>query len=129
MTKSSQASWQFWKTYVQPHWKLWLGSGALAAYLVNPEAFQNASAQLTEAGFQHLTELAGEVTAAAIRGTGQGAGQATYQVGRAVQETYFNGWQGFAAAVGTVLVVGAALCDGYRKALKITRKTITRHES
>lgn len=87
LTRFGDASWSFWKQYVQPHWKVWAASGALAAYLANPEYFQDAAGRLTEAGFKHLTEFAGEVAAAAIRGVGEGSGSATETVGVAVWET------------------------------------------
>ncbi len=49
----------------------WIGlftaSGALAAYLINPEYFQDRAGDLTEAGLKHLTEFVGEVAASAIR--------------------------------------------------------------
>ena len=51
MTKGGDASWKFWNTYVRPHWKVWLATGALAAYLAAPDSFQNAAGQLTERGF------------------------------------------------------------------------------
>ncbi len=110
MTRFGDASWSFWKQYVQPHWKVWAASGALAAYLVNPEYFQDTAGKLTEAGFKHLTEFAGEVAAAAIRGVGEGTGSATEKVGDAVWDTYFKGDKGIYAAIGTMtFVVGISL--------------------
>jgi hypothetical protein len=109
MTKSGETSWRFWKTYVQPHPKLWLASGALAVYLLNPEAFQDAVGGLTEAGFEHLTQLGGRVSADAIRGIGKGSVQAGQDIGNAVKETYLSGLHGILAAIGTILVLCAAL--------------------
>lgn len=105
MTRFGDASWSFWKQYVQPHWKVWAASGALAAYLANPEYFQDTAGKLTEAGFKHLTEFAGEVAAAAIRGVGEGSGTATEKVGGAVWDTYFKGDKGIYAAIGTMAFV------------------------
>lgn len=102
MTRSGGASWKFWKEYVQPHWKIWAASGALAAYLANPEYFQDAAGKLTEAGCTYLTEFIGEVAAAAIRGVGQGSGNAVEKVTDAARETFFNGGKGIYAAVGTL---------------------------
>src|SRR5690606_14992921 len=94
LTRHGDATWNFWKQFVQPHWKLWTASGALAAYLANPEYFQDAAGGLTEAGFQRLTELMGEVTAAAIRGIGKGSDTAADAVSSAVRESYFAGERG-----------------------------------
>lgn len=60
MTKTGESGWQFWQKYVQPYWKLWLGSGALAVYLNDPEQFQDAAGNLSEVGFRHLGLLMGE---------------------------------------------------------------------
>ena len=106
MTRYSEASWRFWKEYVQPHWKLWAASGALAAYLADPESFQDAAGALTEAGFKHISEFAGEVAAAAIRGVGQGSGNATEKVSQAIRDTFFNGVRGLYAVVGTLIFLG-----------------------
>ena len=106
MSRSGDASWRFWKEYIQPHWKIWAASGALAAYLANPEYFQDAAGKLTEAGFKHLTEFAGEVAAAAIRGVGQGSGNAAEKVTSAAQDTFFSGDKGVYAVVGTLIFLG-----------------------
>ena len=87
MTRSGDASWTFWKNYVQPHWKIWLGTGALAAYLAAPDTFQDAAGRLTESGFQRLTELGGTAAAAAIRGIGKGSGKAAETVKHALAIT------------------------------------------
>ncbi|MCS6907719.1 MAG: hypothetical protein RML93_07550 [Anaerolineales bacterium] len=104
LTRMGDAAWKFWQQYVLPHWKIWLASGALAAYLVNPEYFQDLAGNLTEEGFRRLTEFAGEVAARAIRGVGQGSGPAVEKVNSAIWETYFNGIKGIYAAVGTAVV-------------------------
>lgn len=105
MTRFGDGSWTFWKQYVQPHWKVWAASGALAAYLANPEYFQDAAGKLTEAGFKHLTRVAGEVAAGAIRGVGEGSGSTTERVSRAVWNTYFQRDKGIYAAIGTMAFV------------------------
>lgn len=110
LTRFGDASWNFWKQYVQPHWKVWAASGALAAYLANPDYFQDAAGRLTEAGFKRLTEFVGVSAAAAIRGIGEGLGSATEKVSVAVWETYFGGKKGVYAVIGTLfLIVGIAL--------------------
>ena len=113
MTKFGSGSWTFWNKYVQPHWKAWLASGALAAYLTNPEYFQDATGRLTEEGFKRLATFAGELAAKAIRGAGQGAGEAVQKAGEAIVETYFQGWKGVFALIGTGLILFAvSLCFG-----------------
>lgn len=80
MMQFGDASWTFWQRYVTPHWKLWLASGALGAYLLNPEMFQDAAGKLTERGFAELTKLAGAVTAAAISGIKEGGEKAGQEI-------------------------------------------------
>ena len=105
MTRYGDASWRFWKSYVQPHWKVWAASGALAAFLTNPEYFQDATGKLTAAGFRHLTEFVGEVAASAVRGVGQGSANATEKVAVAARETFLNGKSGIYALIGTVAFI------------------------
>ena len=103
MTHFGNGSWRFWKEYVQPHWKIWATSGALAAYITNPEYFQDTAGKLTEAGFRHLTEFAGVVAASAVRGVGKGSGTATEKVIAAVRDTFFDRERGIYAMGGTLI--------------------------
>ncbi len=111
MTKFGRGSWEFWNKYVVPHWGKWLASGALAAYLIAPETFQDTMGSLTENGFKHLTELAGNTAAAAIRGIGQGSDSAVDKITDAAKETYFSGTKSAYAIGMTVvfLLVGSIL--------------------
>jgi len=110
MSQGGKASWDFWRIYVQPHWKVWIASGALAAYLADPKEFQDAAGRLTESGFKRLTELAGSVAAAAIRGVGQGSGRAAEDVTTALAETFLTGPRRIYAIIGTaILVLGLTL--------------------
>jgi hypothetical protein len=106
LTKYGDASWKFWKNYVQPHWKAWAASGALAAYLINPEYFQDRAGDLTEAGLKHLTEFVGEVAASAIRGTGMGSGRAIEDIVDAANETFFRSNLGVYPLIGTIIFLG-----------------------
>ena len=74
MTRMGDAGWTFWQAYIVPHWKIWAGGGALAAYLANPELFQDALGGLTEAGARELTKLVGTVATSTITGAAQGVG-------------------------------------------------------
>ncbi len=114
MTRGGAAAWSFWRTYVHPHWKVWLGSGALAAYLANPEAFQDGAGRLTESGFRRLTELAGEVAAAAIRGMGRGSAEAVDRVSEAFGDTFWSGARSRSAWIGVALLL-VALGLSFRK--------------
>ena len=105
MTKFGPGSWEFWKQYVIPHWKEWAACGALTAYLLYPEEFQNAAGEMTERGFDELTKLGGKVLAAAIRGTGKGSDQAAQEIGKAVQETYALGGWAIAGVIGSALLL------------------------
>ncbi|MFO0954180.1 MAG: hypothetical protein U0835_24095 [Isosphaeraceae bacterium] len=114
MTRGGDASWSFWRTYVQPHWKVWLASGALAAYLGDPEGFQDAAGRLTESGFRRLTELAGEVAAAAIRGTGRGAAESLDRVADAIGDTFWSGARSRSAFIGVALLL-VSVCLSFRR--------------
>jgi len=109
MTRTGDASWPFWKTYIQPHWKIWAGTGALAAYLAAPEMFQDAAGGLTEAGFQRLIELAGATAAGAIRGVGQGAANAVDQTTEALTQTFWTSARSRSAMIGVAVLALAAL--------------------
>jgi len=122
MTRRGDASWSFWKTYVQPHWKVWLASGALAAYLTNPEAFQDAAGYLTESGFRRLAELAGEVAAAAIRGAGRGTAEAVDRAVDAFSDTFWSGARSRSAMIGTALLL-AAVALSFRKVRSLSLRT------
>ena len=105
MNRFGDASWTFWKDYIQPHWKLWAATGALAAYLANPEYFQNAAGKLTETGFKHLTEFVGVAAAGAIRGIGTGAGTAADNVTKAATDTFLDRRHGVYAIIGAISVL------------------------
>ena len=129
MSQGGEASMAFWKTYVKPHWKIWLGTGALAAYLAAPESFQGAAGQLTEVGFQRLTELAGAVGAAAIRGVGKGSEKAARSVWTAIYETYFTGESGLFAIAGSGFFLLLASEDSSRHQFGFSRSPCGRKQS
>ncbi|NQW48684.1 MAG: hypothetical protein HQ464_13065 [Planctomycetes bacterium] len=114
VARHGDATIRFWDTYVKPHWGKWLAGGAITAYLVDPQSFQDAAGNLTEAGFRSLTVLVGDVTAAAIRGVGQGGGDAAHSVWNAIFDTFFTGPNRFYSIVG-VLFIGMALILRFRR--------------
>ena len=105
LNQHGDAGWSFWTRYVQPHWGKWLTGGAITAYLLAPEEFMDATGELTEQGARKLTELVGAASAAVIRGVGAGSGKAASEVGNAVWDTYFGGWQGILALIGTLALL------------------------
>lgn len=105
MTRFGAGSKKFWDTTIRPHWKIWLASGALTAYILDPEGFQNATGELTEAGFQALTQLAGEAAAGAIRGVGEGSGAAAEAITQSLRETIFASPYSIAGVVAFLLLM------------------------
>lgn len=105
MTETGESGWQFWQKYVQPHWKLWLSSGALAVYLADPEQFQDAVGNLSEAGFRQLGLLMGEVSAGAIRGISQGTAQVVEKVVVETTAGFFQSWQGAVSGLLTLFAI------------------------
>ncbi len=117
MVDHGQAAHRFWVRYVTPHWKAWLASGALAAYLVAPETFMNTLGDLTEEGSRRLTALAGPIAAAAIRGATDGAQETIDQIGGAARDALLHRWGGVAALVvasALTLVLLRALAPGLK---------------
>lgn len=105
MVRGGQKTWKFWQTYVQPHWKLWLSSGALTAFLLEPEYFTDALGNLTAHGFEKLTELMGTVAAEAVRGIGEGGGKAVEHVRKAFYETYIGSPNAVNTIIGTLILL------------------------
>lgn len=106
LSNTGGASWSFFKEYVQPHWKIWAASGAFAAYLVNPEYFQDQAGKLTEAGFKHLTSIVGSAVAGGIRGVADGTGKAVEKINTAFWESFINSKIALFAWVGTFIFLG-----------------------
>jgi hypothetical protein len=84
----------FWSKYVRPHWKLWLGGGALAAVLLTPDEYLDEVGNLTAAGIQKITRFAGNTLGRALSGAVGGAvdagGEAARSVVRAVGESVYR---------------------------------------
>ncbi len=99
----------FWNTYVRPHWKLWLGSAALAAILLAPEEYLDEIGNLTEKGLEKVGHFAGETLSRALRGTIQGLGEGAKEIvtetTRTIFETFFTSLAGVVSASLLALVV------------------------
>lgn len=68
--------YHFWTTYVRPHWKLWLGGGALTAILLAPDEYLDSAGDLTQEGLRKVIKFGGETLGSAIAGVAQGMGEA-----------------------------------------------------
>lgn len=117
----------FWQRYVLPHWKAWLGSGALAWYLIDPDGFMDQAGGLTEEGFRRLTEVGGALAASAIRGTAQGGGAAVDHVARAASDSYLIGWRGVVPFIATIFILAIAFPRTRRSILRPLRWLCTTH--
>lgn len=105
MSESSGRFHQFYQNYIRGNEGKWLAGGALAAWLTNPDAFQDAAGKLTEEGSKRLVELLGEVGAAAITGVSEGAQAAGRKVVKATTEGLFGGAYRWAAWIGMAALV------------------------
>jgi len=98
---------RFWTQYVRPHWKLWLGTTALAAVLLAPDEFLDQMGNLTEKGMEKLGRIGGKVLASAMTGTIRGVATGTQEVvketSRAIVESFFTSVSGVVSAVAIAL--------------------------
>jgi hypothetical protein len=123
MTRGGENSWKFWTTYVRPHWKVWVASGALAAYLYDPQGFEDKAGRLTEEGARRLVQFAGKEGASLILGIGKGSDQAAGNIWTAFVQTYLNSphpvliWIGTAVFALAVLLILRWLFGGWPRFL------------
>jgi len=98
----------FWQKYVRPHWKLWVGTTALAAVLLAPDEYLDKAGDLTREGLQKIGRLGGATLAGALAGAIEGAGEAAKEVVEetvsSIRRTFFTSLSGIIAAVLLVLV-------------------------
>jgi len=100
MVEGSGRFHRFYGRYIRNNEKKWLAGGALAAWLVNPDAFQDTAGNITQAGTKMLTELVGEVSAAAITGISEGSKEAGRKIVEAATKGLFEGNHRWAAWIG-----------------------------
>ncbi len=103
--ESATASREFYARYVRGNEKLWIGGGALAAWIAAPEAFQDVAGKLTEAGFTRLGSLVGDLNASAIRGFAAGSKEAASKSITAIKESFFQGRDAWAAWLGLAVLL------------------------
>jgi hypothetical protein len=104
----SERSSKFYGRYVRGNEVKWVAGGALALWMADPDAFQDAAGNLTEAGFQKLSELGGEVLASSLRGIANGGKTAGRNVVEVVLENFFSGPYAWAAWFGIAVFAYAA---------------------
>jgi hypothetical protein len=104
MSRGGKASWEFYKNYVRPNWKEWLAGTALAAYILNPEAFQDAAGHVTERGIAEAEKFGGKLLGAVLRGAGEGGKKAVDEVIKGVNGPFgdWRSWVGLAALLFVV---------------------------
>lgn len=107
IVKMGQGGLDFFNSTIKPNWKVWVGSGLLTWWIIDPEGFQDTSGHLIEEGISRISQLAGEVAAKAAEGAIEGSGQAVANIG----ERTWSGFkeQGLIGILGvlTLLVIGS----------------------
>lgn len=104
MSQGGKASWQFYQNYVRPNWKVWLAGTALAAYIIDPDGFQDAAGRITEKGIENAEKFGGKVLSAALQGAAKGGKQAVDEVFNTSTQ-YFRDWEAWVGLAALVLVV------------------------
>lgn len=102
----------FYARYICGNEAKWAAGGALAWWLADPDSFQDALGELTEAGFKKAAELGGEALASALRGIAEGGKEAGKQVVGAAVEGFLSGpyaWAAWLALLVFVYLAGLAL--------------------
>lgn len=102
----------FYARYIRGNEKKWAAGGALVWWLADPDSFQNALGELTEAGFKKAAALGGEALASALRGIAEGGKEAGKQVVTATVEGFLSGpyaWAAWLALLVFFYLAGLAL--------------------
>jgi hypothetical protein len=102
LSDGSERFANFYTRYIRGNEGKWVTGGALTWWLTDPDSFQDVTGQITEAGFQKLTELAGHVTAAALAGIAEGGKEAGRDVVAEVAKGFFTGSYAWAAWIALV---------------------------
>lgn len=103
MTKMGQGGMNFFEKVIRPNWKIWIGSGLFAWWVIDPESFQDTSGKLFEEGMSRIQQLAGEVAAHAARGAIEGSGQAVANIGEQTWAGFKS--QGAAGVIGILVLL------------------------
>lgn len=121
LSDGSERFSKFYTGYIRGNEGKWVAGGALAWWLTDPDSFQDATGQFTEAGFQKLTELVGHASASALAGIAVGGKEAGRNIIEKFIKNYFEGRYSWAAwiALAAFIYAGGLL-------LPITRKLFFR---
>ena len=90
LTRGGETTWGFWKTYIQPHWKLWLAGGGIAWFVVHPESFIDTAGTITEEGVRRLSELGIVIAERSIVATAEATAQTVERVGVATEQGFIR---------------------------------------
>ncbi len=66
---------RFWEKHVRPHWKLWVGGGALTALLLNPEEYLTESAEWLTDGAAKIAKFGVQVVSGVAAGILEGVAE------------------------------------------------------
>jgi hypothetical protein len=130
LSDATERSSKFYLRYIRGNEGKWAAGGALAWWMADPDSFQDAAGNLTEAGYKKLTELGGEVLASGLRGIGEGSQGAATKMVSTLAESYLKGPFSWAAWLGLALVtylIGLALPVTRRLFLKPLRRLFRPH--
>jgi len=103
LADGSESSSIFYGRYIRGNEGKWAAGGALTWWLTDPDSFQDATGQITKAGFQKLTELVGHATASALAGIAEGGKEAGRDIVGEVTKGYFIGTYAWAAWLALVV--------------------------
>jgi hypothetical protein len=109
----------FWTAHVRPHWKLWMGSGALAAVMLAPDDYLDAAGDFTRTGLEKVGRLGGSLLAGALGGLVAGVGSATKET---IRETTAAVWSTFFRDAWGILTISVLVVAGLLMIRPVWRK-------
>ena len=107
LSDGSERFADFYTRYIRGNEGKWVAGGALTWWLTDPDSFQDATGQITKAGFQKLTELAGHATASALTGIAEGGKEAGREIVAEVTKGFFEGSYAWAAWLALAVFIYA----------------------
>lgn len=131
LSDGSERFANFYTRYIRGNEGKWVAGGALTWWLTDPDSFQDATGQITKAGFQKLTELAGHATASALAGIAEGGKDAGREIVAEVAKGFFEGGYAWAAwvALAAFIYFGGLLLPVTRTLFLIPLRALLRPRS
>lgn len=80
----------FWKTKIQPHWKLWVGGAALTAILVAPEEYLDSACEITKEGMKKIARFGGNMLVSALEGMAEAPRQIVEKTAKSLWKSFFS---------------------------------------